>query len=198
MADAHFNTMSGERGELDCGVDDRADPPGLGAVGSAGVSVWVEDATGRLGAAVAERLRVRGTRAVEHLGLIGEVGVRVVGDAEMASAHERYLGTAGTTDVITFDLTDQLDPSRGLVLEADLLVCLDEAERQAKVRGIEVELELLLYVIHGVLHCAGHDDHEEAEAGEMHVREDEILSALGLGPVYARPPRGAAASARTV
>src|SRR6185369_8183115 len=96
--------------------------------------------------------------------------VRVVGDEEMAAAHQRFSGVAGTTDVLTFDLTEA-----GGALDVDLLVCFDEASRQAASRGHGVERELLLYVVHGVLHCLGHDDHEEAAAARMHAEEDRVL-----------------------
>jgi probable rRNA maturation factor len=113
-------------------------------------------------------------------GLRGEARARVVGDDEMAAAHERHTGVPGTTDVLTFDLADE--PG---VIDADLLICADEAARQGAARGLPVEHELLLYIVHGVLHCAGYDDHDEPSASVMHEREDELLRAMGLGAVYA-------------
>lgn len=109
----------------------------------------------------------------------GSVVIRIVGDAEMAAAHERYTGVAGTTDVLTFDLSEPGGPA-----EIDLLLCSDVAAREAASRGGPAWRELLLYAVHGMLHCAGHDDHGEADAAAMHRREDEILAELGVGPVY--------------
>lgn len=48
--------------------------------------------------------------------------------------------------------------------------------------------ELALYVVHGVLHLAGYDDHSTADYQRMHAREDQILRRLGWGPVFARQP----------
>ena len=70
----------------------------------------------------------------------------------------------------------------------------DEARRQAELRGHGVAQELALYIVHGILHCTGYDDHEEAGAFgsiAMHRREDEILSAIGAGVVYAAREAGA-------
>ncbi len=114
----------------------------------------------------------------------GDVRVRVVADDAMAEAHERYKDTPGTTDVLTFDLAG--DPAAPL--DADLLICADEASRQAAARGIPVEHELLLYVAHGVLHCSGYDDDTDEAARAMHAREDELLTAAGVGPVYSASP----------
>ncbi len=121
----------------------------------------------------------------------GEIRVRLVDDAEIASAHEQRCGVAGVTDVITFDLADGAARDGG-TLDADLLVCVDEARRQAAPRGWTAEREVLLYALHGVLHCVGYDDADGASSRRMHAREDEILDAIGVGRTFAaRPGEGA-------
>lgn len=145
---------------------------------------------GRLAPQDAQWVRERGVAALERLGAGGEVRVRLVADAEMAAAHERHCGVAGTTDVITFDLTSGAS-ARGGELDVDLLVCVDEAERQSVARGHGLRAEVLLYIVHGVLHCLGHDDHEEDDAAAMHAREDEVLRAIGVGATYAARETGA-------
>jgi probable rRNA maturation factor len=122
------------------------------------------------------------TAALRVLGCLGEVRARVVNDAEMAAAHEKYSGVPGTTDVLTFDLRD--DPGGGGPLDTDILVCIDEARRQAAARGLRVERELLLYIVHGVLHCLGFDDHDGAGAAAMHAEEDRVLEAIGVGRTF--------------
>lgn len=124
-------------------------------------------------------------RALAPLELQGQVCVRVVGDREMDEAHRRWSGVPGATDVLTFDMRD--DPAAPL--ETDLLVCIDEARRQGEARGHTPARELLLYIVHGVLHCLGHDDAEEHHARAMHALEDELLTRAGVGPIYAAPPR---------
>ncbi|HZW09206.1 MAG TPA: rRNA maturation RNase YbeY [Phycisphaerales bacterium] len=129
---------------------------------------------------VAERARA----ALAPLGCAGEVRARIVADAEMAEAHERWSGVPGTTDVLTFDLREAEDDP----LDVDLLICVDEALRQAGARGIPAERELLLYLIHGVLHCLGYDDHDEPGAARMHAEEDRLLEAAGIGATFAVAP----------
>ena len=149
------------------------------------VGVSLEGASRRLTDADLRWLEDRCARAAAFLGASGgEVRVRGVGDAEMAEAHERHCGVAGTTDVITFDLAAG-GAATGGALDVDLLVCLDEAERQASARGHGVREEVLLYMIHGVLHCLGFDDHDEEEAAAMHARQDEALAAVGVAPISA-------------
>lgn len=117
------------------------------------------------------------------LDLTGELRVRVVGDAEMASTHRAYLDDPTTTDVMTFDLREG-GASRDRVLDVDVHVCIDEAQRHARLHGHPVERELLLYIIHGVLHCLGHDDHDEAGFAAMHALEDDILERIGVGATF--------------
>lgn len=128
------------------------------------------------------------SRIGEQLDLEGELRVRIVGDAEMAAAHDRHLGDPTTTDVLTFDLADG-SAARGAPVDADLMVCLDEATRRAAEHGHAFERELLLYVVHGLLHCLGHDDHDEASFQRMHTLEDELLEAVGVGATFS-PARG--------
>jgi len=156
----------------------------------AGVTVELVDTSGRLPTGDAAWLHDKVKQVAGLLGIRGVVSARVVGDEEMAEAHEDFCGVEGTTDVITFDLTD---PAEGLgakgVVEADLLLCLDEAERQAARRGHALREELLLYVVHGVLHCLGHDDHDEAGYERMHAEEDRLMGLLGIGPTFASEKR---------
>lgn len=46
--------------------------------------------------------------------------------------------------------------------------------------------ELLLYALHGLLHLSGFDDRTDSEFAAMHAREDEILTRLGVGPVFSQ------------
>lgn len=98
----------------------------------------------------------------------------------MSAAHLEFLDDPSTTDVLTFDMSDEEG------LDADVVVCLDEAERRCVELGHHRRDELLLYVVHGVLHCAGFDDLDEDERRRMHAREDEVLGMIGVGPIFHR------------
>lgn len=126
---------------------------------------------------------VRGAGAGER----GHVNVTLADDRAMAAHHARLMGDATTTDVISVDLTDGRALQLGV--DADLVVCVDEARRQCEQRGHALEAELTLYVVHGVLHGLGHDDIDPDDAQRMHAEEDRVLRAIGLGAVYARKLR---------
>lgn len=116
---------------------------------------------------------------------VAMISIRIVGDERMRAIHREHLGIDATTDVMTFDMTEEGGP-----IEVDLILCADEALRQAEARGHAIECELLLYAIHGLLHCAGFDDKAEEDAACMHAEEDRILEAIGIGVTFARTRAG--------
>ena len=143
--------------------------------------IRLELAHGDLDPRDADRL----SRAVEQVLVllkrpVEQVGICVVRDPEMSDLHGRWKQKATTTDVVTFDLSD----SSNAPLRVDIAICLDEAMRQAAVRGHEPVDELLLYIVHGLLHCCGFDDGDETGSARMHREEDRLLQEIGWGAVY--------------
>ena len=167
-------------------------------------AIDIMDATRRVPTETIPWLREHAARAMDALGITGDVRVRIVDDAEMSQTHEEFLGVSGTTDVITFDMRDpeelpappRREPAEipirkdygsfSFGIDTDIVVCFDEAGRQSASVGYPVAWELLLYVVHGILHCLGEDDHDEAGSARMHALEDAVLAAVGVGPVKAR------------
>ena len=105
---------------------------------------------------------------------LGEVDLAVVDSRRIAELNRHYLRHAGTTDVLSFDLSEASRP--GLCVQ--LVVCGDEAVRQGRLRGLKPQRELMLYVVHGLLHLMGYEDRSIRGAAAMHAREDEILDAF--------------------
>ncbi len=152
---------------------------------------------------------VREVLKMENVGA-GVWTIACVDDPAMTQVHGRSMGLFTTTDVLTFDLRAPLAKRAGLAgaatslgagagpnggaevppsshIELDTVICLDEAARQADIRGHELNREVLLYSIHSLLHVCGYDDRKTTDARRMHRREDEILVALGVGAVFERP-----------
>ncbi len=110
------------------------------------------------------------------------VSIGIVGDAEISQLNMQFLGHEGTTDSLSFDLSDNADLQEARVF--DLIVNGELAAREAVRRGHAAEAELALYVTHGLLHNLGFDDATPAQARKMHRTEDEILQHVGYGLVY--------------
>jgi probable rRNA maturation factor len=142
------------------------------------------------------RVSVRGLERLVRSALIAEgveqaeIGVILVDDRRIAAVHRRWLGLAGPTDVITFDLSaGTAGPPGAGVLAGDIVVSTETARRMARAVGWTPRQELAYYIVHGVLHLTGYDDHTAADRRQMRARERAVMKACGL-PV---PPRTRAA-----
>lgn len=121
-----------------------------------------------------------------------EVCVLLVRDRRMARLHEDWLGIAGPTDVITFDLGGadlgsgmSGRATRGDIIRGDIAVSTETAGRAAREVGWAARHEVAYCVVHGLLHLAGYDDHAAADRRRMRQRERVLMAAAGLP----RPPR---------
>ena len=72
-------------------------------------------------------------------------------DKTIAKFHQEYLNDNTPTDVITFPM-DEIDLDSGEYILGDLLISKETAIREARLRKIPIQKELILYAIHGILH----------------------------------------------
>jgi probable rRNA maturation factor len=147
---------------------------------ASGVHIDAADPGQMLGGGVVDWLVEHAASALRLLGAEGELRLQLVDDARMQAAHLEWMDDPTTTDVLTFDMREMPEGP----LDTDLIVCVDEARRQALAHGHELKEELLLYIVHGALHCLGHDDATPEEAHRMHAEEDRLLAAIGIGAVF--------------
>jgi probable rRNA maturation factor len=95
---------------------------------------------------------------------LSEVEASIVSDEEIARIHADFLDDPTPTDVITFH-------------HGEIVVSADTAAREGPAHGLPFAHELALYLIHGLMHLGGWDDHEEAEAAEMKLRQERVMRA---------------------
>ncbi len=115
---------------------------------------------------------------------LAELSIALVGDRKMSKLHKDYLDIPGPTDVLTFPL--EVD-SEGKLKSGEVVICVPEARRRCRDHGVSLRHELLLYALHGLLHLCGYDDITNHGFEIMHRREDDLLSRLGIGPVFQLP-----------
>jgi probable rRNA maturation factor len=114
-------------------------------------------------------------QAVAAAGFEGRLSLAVVDDAAMRRVNRDYHDVDEPTDVLAFALGGAGQEG----FDAEVVVSVDTARREAKAHGVEPAAELMLYVVHGVLHLMGYDDHKLADARKMHARALSILEGLG-------------------
>jgi len=95
----------------------------------------------------------------DHLTVIQFV---LIDRATMAQVHASFLDDPTETDVITFPY-------------GEILICPAVAREQAPGYGLEVDNEVLLYALHGLLHLVGYEDETAAEAKQMARAQMRLL-----------------------
>jgi probable rRNA maturation factor len=106
------------------------------------------------------------------------INIEIANDKRIVEVNKKFLKRSSITDVISFDVSDVDEKNFDIIVNAPL------AQRQAKVLGHSFEAELMLYILHGLLHQMGFDDLSPRKAAKMHRMEDEILGKCGFGVVY--------------
>ena len=106
------------------------------------------------------------------------VEIEIVGDYRIKNLNYKFLKRNRITDCISFDLSEK---NRYLYL---IVVNAQKAKREAKKRRIKSQTELLLYIVHGLLHNLGFNDNNKHAAALMHKTEASFLHQIGDGPVY--------------
>jgi probable rRNA maturation factor len=91
--------------------------------------------------------------------------VALVDDATSDRVHRDFMNIEGPTDVITFH-------------HGEIVIGAEVAERQAAEYGEPLAREILRYLVHGLLHLAGHEDADPAERATMESAQESIIAIL--------------------
>ena len=105
-----------------------------------------------------------------------EISLAFVDNSTIHRLNQRYLQHDEPTDVLSFPLSEP----NATKLAGELVVGVEVAAEQAADRGHDIQDELTLYVIHGLLHLCGYDDKNDAAEKQMRERERHYLRRLGL------------------
>jgi len=104
-----------------------------------------------------------------------ELSVCLVSTPEITRLNETFLNHEGATDVITFDYSERSRPKR---LSGEIFVCVEQAASQARQFRTTWQSEIVRYIVHGVLHLCGFDDHAPAARRRMKLAESRLLRQL--------------------
>jgi probable rRNA maturation factor len=104
-----------------------------------------------------------------------EISIAFVDDPTIRDLNKQYLNHDYETDVISFVLEES-----ETALTGQLLVSTDTAEKMGQQIGVPMEHEVLLYVIHGMLHLVGFDDADPESAEKMRAAEADYLGRFGI------------------
>lgn len=101
------------------------------------------------------------------------VGIILSRSEEVHRLNREYLEHDYPTDVLSFVISDE--PG---ALEGEVYVDLDMAALRAPEFGTGFRREAARYVVHGLLHLAGHEDATPEQRTRMHENENRYLKAF--------------------
>ena len=107
------------------------------------------------------------------------ISLALVADETMHELNVRFLQHDETTDVLSFPMD-----SVGECFQGEIVANAEMAMRVASRFDWTSASELMLYVVHGILHLAGYDDQTIEARNQMRKKEREYLAHFELLPVY--------------
>jgi len=99
-------------------------------------------------------------------------------NSRIAGLAGKYRGRHKTTDVLAFPYDDFSGGCGVSIPLGEIIVSLDAAALQAMERGVDIEDEIILLCLHGLLHLCGIDDETREGWIEMRALEFENLSKI--------------------
>jgi len=101
-----------------------------------------------------------------------QISVALVLPQEIRKMNLVYRAKDKVTDVLSFELDDKY-------VLGEIIICLDQAKKQAKGKKNSIKHELQLLTVHGILHLLGYDhEKNEKEFLRQTKMEEKILSKL--------------------
>ena len=124
---------------------------------------------------------------------LAEVSLIFTSEVTMADLNEQFMGKKGPTDVLSFPIDADPDPTGRIPdaggtgpgeppmpeipqLVGDIVICPSVAARNAVEHECSLDDEVALLVVHGVLHLRGWDHVVDEEAERMEARERDLLA----------------------
>ncbi len=116
-----------------------------------------------------------------------EVSLSFVNDEEIRELNNEYRQIDAKTDVLSFPLIE-IEEFNDLkehepmipVLLGDIIISLPTALEQSKEYNHSLNREISFLTCHSMFHLLGYDHIEESEAEAMELKQEEILSQLGI------------------
>jgi probable rRNA maturation factor len=125
-----------------------------------------------------------------------QVNIILTSNEEIQQINLEQRGVDAPTDVLSFpmieyaypsDFTvleadgfDSFDPDTGELILGDIVISVDKVIEQAEKYNHDVKREYAFLIAHSMLHLFGYDHMDEVERENMELKQDEILTRLGI------------------
>jgi probable rRNA maturation factor len=107
----------------------------------------------------------------------GKLSIVIIDNETIHDLNKQFLQHDYATDVLSFKIEENTETG---FLEGEIAVSAEMAIERAPEFGWHPIEELLLYVVHGVLHLVGYDDIEPEDRVLMRDKERYYLNGVGI------------------
>lgn len=105
-----------------------------------------------------------------------ELSISLVSDKKITEFNQRYLHRHRPTDVLSFSMREGAFSDINPQLLGDVVISVETAKRQAESKGLSLEEEICVLLIHGILHLFGYDhERSDIKAPVMQKKERDLL-----------------------
>lgn len=107
----------------------------------------------------------------KHLNFeLNHLDISFVNYDEMIMINKKYLNHNYSTDVITFNYSDNTK-----LIDGEIIICEEVAKQNAARYSVNPKAELLRLVVHGILHLLGFTDSELNQRKLMKRKENQLV-----------------------
>lgn len=110
-----------------------------------------------------------------------ELSLLITDDDTVHELNRTYRGIDETTDVLAFAFQEDTEfpsISDGITHLGEVIISCPQAVKQAEEMGHSLQNEVVVLVVHGVLHLLGYDHESSDDEDQMRARESEVLARL--------------------
>jgi probable rRNA maturation factor len=108
-----------------------------------------------------------------------EVSIHFVSQKKICSLHQEFFNDPSPTDCITFPIDDPTAKKKPYpFILGEVFICAKTAVDYAKEHKIDPYEELLLYLVHGLLHLLRYEDQTQEQAKVMRKKEKYYMSVI--------------------
>jgi len=123
-------------------------------------------------------LRAKFLRTIKLLDIEdSELTVVFERNKQMRALNKEFRNINKPTDVLSFE-SDFVNPETGKKVLGDIIVSTEEAISQANFAGHSIDYEILILVIHGILHLLKYDHINTNDEKIMLAKQREVLLAV--------------------
>ncbi|MFA6253455.1 MAG: rRNA maturation RNase YbeY [Patescibacteria group bacterium] len=97
-----------------------------------------------------------------------EISVALLSSSEIKKLNKIYRQKNKVTDVLSFNLEDKN-------ILGEIVICLEQAKKQAIEKNKSIKSELKLLLLHGTLHLLGFDHEKSISEAKRQEKEEQLL-----------------------